>query len=79
MRFFPYFTWGSSSPRSERRLGSHNRIGAQSGSQSDGPLARVFSPRTIPSVPITHSIQSRKNLTEFWFEHSLVQPGLERL
>jgi hypothetical protein len=77
MRFFPYFTWGASSPRSERRLGSHSRIGAQSGVQSDGPLARVFSRRTIPSV--AHSIQSRKNLTEFRFEHSLFQPGLERL
>ena len=77
MRFFPYFTWGASSPRSERRLGSHDRISAQSGVQSDGPLARVFSRRAIPSV--AHSIQSRKNLTEFRFEHSLFQLGLERL
>jgi hypothetical protein len=76
MRFFSYFTWGASSPRSERRLGSHDRIGAQSGVQSDGPLARVFSRRAIPSA---HSIQSRKNLTEFRFEHSLFQPGPERL
>jgi hypothetical protein len=79
MRFFPNFPWGASSPRSERRLGSHDRIGAQSGLQSDGPLAHVFSTRTIPSVPIAHSIQSRKNLTEFRFEHSLFQLGLERL
>jgi hypothetical protein len=77
MRFLPYFTWGASSPLSERRLGSHARIGAQAGVQGDGPLARVFSRRTIPSV--AHSIQSRKNLTEFRFEHSLFQPGLERL
>ena len=77
MRFFPYFTWGATSPRSERRVGSHDRIDAQSGVPSDGPLAGVFSRRTIPSV--AHSIQSRKNLTEFRFEHSLFQPGLERL
>jgi hypothetical protein len=76
MRFSPYFTWGASSPRPERRLGSHDRIGAQSGVQSDGPLARVFS-RRIPSL--AHSIQSRKNLIEFRFEHSLFQPGPERL
>lgn len=79
MRFFPYFSWGASSLRSELRLGSHDRIGAQSGLQSDGRLARAFSPRTIPSVPIAHSIHSRKNLTEFGFEHSLVQLRLERL
>lgn len=77
MRFFPYFTWGASSPRSERRLGSHDPIGTQSSVQSDGPLARIF-PRRIPSV-VAHSIQSRKNLTEVRFKHSLVQPGLERL
>ena len=33
MRFPPYFTWGASSPRSGRRLGSHDRIGIQSGVQ----------------------------------------------
>jgi hypothetical protein len=77
MRFLPYFTWGASSPRSERRLHSHDRIGTQSRVPSDRPLACVFSRRTIPSV--AHSIQSRKNLTEFRFEHSLFQPGLERL
>jgi hypothetical protein len=77
MRFFPYFSWGASSPRSERTLGSHDRIDVQSSVQSDRPLARVFSRRNIPAV--AHSIQSRKNLTEFRFEHSLFQPGLERL
>jgi hypothetical protein len=76
MRFFSYFTWGASSPRSEPRLGSHDPIGAQSSVQSDGSLARVFSRRVIPSA---HSIQRRKNLTEFRFEHSLFQLGLERL
>jgi len=77
MRFFPYFTWGASSPRSERRLGSHARIGAQSRVQSDRPLARALSRRTVPRV--AHSTSSRKNLTEFRFEHSLFPPGLERL
>jgi hypothetical protein len=48
MRFFPCFTWGASSPSSERRLSSHDRSGAQSGVQSDGPLARGFSRRAIP-------------------------------
>ena len=78
MRFFPYFTWGASSPRSERRLSCHDRIGAQPSVQSDGPLARVFPRRAIPSV-VAHSIQSRKNLTEFRLQHSLFQLGLERL
>jgi hypothetical protein len=77
MRFFPNFTWGASSPRPERKFGSHDRIGPQFGRQSDGPVARVFCTSTILCVPITHSIHSRKNLTESRFEHSLVQLGLE--
>jgi hypothetical protein len=40
MRFPPYFTWGASSLRSERRLGSHNRIGIQSGSAQNQDITK---------------------------------------